>query len=267
MSDLPFGIDISKYQYSSDGKQKPNFDTINATCDFVALRAGISWGYTDPWFAYSWAHIVKPRLAYHVIYPGEDAGRQVDHFLDIVQPEASDRLVLDMELDHGYSKARITDTLLTCMELLREETGRYPIIYSRASWINQFVDVSRLPSVTLWWLAHYLTRLPGPQYTPEKTPPPALPNGVNSWFMHQTAEHGNGSAVGVVSHYVDTNRFNGTHAELLAYFGLGEATMNELNRMPILRLQVHDQDVELSSPTPCLVQGQVEQHAAVFPST
>lgn len=219
---LPFGIDISRYQYSADGKQKPNFDTINATCDFVAVRAGISWGYTDPWFAYSWAHIVKPRLAYHVIYPGEDAGRQVDHFLDIVQPEASDRLVLDMELDHGYSKARITDTLLTCMEFLREETGRYPIIYSRASWINQFVDVSLLPSVTLWWLAHYLTRLPDPQYTPEKTPPPALPNGVNSWFMHQTAEHGNGSAVGVVSHYVDTNRFNGTLEDLRAYFGLGE---------------------------------------------
>ena len=227
MSDLPFGIDISRYQYSSDGKQKPNFDTINTACDFVAVRAGISWGYTDPWFAYSWAHILKPRLAYHVIYPGEDAGRQVDHFLDIVQPEASDRLVLDMELDHGYSKARITDTLLTCMELLREETGRYPIIYSRASWINQFVDVSLLPSVTLWWLAHYLTRLPDPQYTPEKTPPPALPNGVNSWFMHQTSEHGNGSAVGVVSHYVDCNRFNGTQAELLAYFGLDEETPPE----------------------------------------
>jgi GH25 family lysozyme M1 (1,4-beta-N-acetylmuramidase) len=222
MSDLPFGIDISKYQYSSDGKQKPNFDLINEKCDFVAVRAGISWGYTDPWFAYSWAHIVKPRLAYHVIYPGEDAGQQVDHFLNIVQPESSDRLVLDMELDHGYSKAKITDTLLTCMELLREETGRYPIIYSRASWINQFVDVSLLPSVTLWWLAHYLTRLPNPQYTPEKTPPPALPNGVSSWFMHQTAEHGNGSAVGVASHYVDTNRFNGTHQELLAYFGLTE---------------------------------------------
>ena len=225
--DYPFGIDISRYQYSSDGKQKPNFDLMNAACDFIAVRAGISWGYTDPWFAYSWAHIVKPRLAYHVIYPGEDAGRQVDHFLDIVQPEASDRLVLDMELDHGYSKARITDTLLTCMEFLREETGRYPIIYSRASWINQFVDVSLLPSVTLWWLAHYLTRLPNPQYTPEKTPPPALPNGVNSWLIHQTAEHGNGSAVGVVSHYVDTNRFNGTLEDLRAYFGLGEETPPE----------------------------------------
>ena len=220
----PFGIDISRYQYSSDGKQKPDFDTINATCDFVAVRAGISWGYTDPWFNWSWQHITKPRLAYHVIYPGEDAKRQTDHFLYIVRPYEEDRLVLDMELDHGYSKARITDTLLTCMELLREETGRYPIIYSRASWINQFVDVSLLPSVTLWWLANYRYPLPYPQYTPEMIPPPALPNGVDSWFMHQTAEKGNGSSVGVVSHYVDTNRFNGTQAELLAYFGLGEET-------------------------------------------
>jgi len=220
---LPFGIDISKHNYSQDGKQKPNFDTINATCDFVAVRAGISWGYIDPWFAYSWAHITKPRLAYHVIYPGEIASKQADHFLNIVRPEANDRLVLDMELDHGYSKARITDTLLECVELLLENTGRYPIIYSRASWINQFVDVSRLPKLD-WWLAGYLKPLPNPFYTKEATPPPALPNGVNSWLIHQTAEKGNGSAVGVVSHYVDTNRFNGTLEQLRAYFGLGEET-------------------------------------------
>jgi len=220
---LPFGIDISKYQYSQDGSQKPNFDLMNATCDFVAVRAGISWGYIDPWFRYSWDHIDKPRLAYHVIYPGEWASKQVDHFLSIVKPEATDRLVLDMELDHGYSKARITDTLLECLELIRENTGRYPIIYSRASWINQFVDVSRLPMLD-WWLAGYRKPLPSPLYTPEATPPPALPKGVSSWLIHQTGERGNGSAVGVVSHYVDTNRFNGTLEQLRAYFGLGEET-------------------------------------------
>ena len=219
----PFGVDISSYQYSQDGKTKPNFDLINEKCDFVAVRAGISWGYTDRFFAYSWQHLDVPRLAYHVIYPGEWALKQVDHFLSIVQPEASDRLVLDMELDHGYSKARITDTLLECVELLLENTGRYPVIYSRASWINQFVDVSRLPKLD-WWLAGYLKPLPNPFYTKEATPPPALPTGVDSWLIHQTAEKGNGSAVGVVSHYVDCNRFNGTQDELLAYFGLGEET-------------------------------------------
>ena len=47
---FPLGIDISAYQFSSDGKRKPNFDIINAKCEFVAVRAGISWGYTDRCF-------------------------------------------------------------------------------------------------------------------------------------------------------------------------------------------------------------------------
>ena len=222
MNDLPFGIDISKYQFSSDGKQKPDFDKINATCDFVGVRAGISWGYTDPWFAYSWNHIEKPRLAYHVVYPGEWSSKQMAHFLDIVKPREHDRLVLDMELDHGYSKARITNTLLDCLEFILANTGRYPIIYSRASWVNQFLDVSALPTNVDWWLAGFLKPLPSPLYTKEATPPPALPTGVNSWLIHQTAERGNGGSVGVVSHYVDIDRWNGTKEQLLAYFGLGE---------------------------------------------
>ena len=220
----PFGIDISRYQYSADGTQKPDFDKMNEVCDFVAVRAGISWGYADPWFKYSWEHIDKPRLAYHVIYPGEWASKQVDHFLSIVKPEATDRLVLDMELDHGYSKARITDTLLECLELIREKTGRYPVIYSRAYWVNDHLDVSRLPANLDWWIANYLTRRPEPQFTPEMKPPPLMPNSVTNWFMHQTAEHQDGSAVGVASHYVDTNRFNGTLEQLRAYFGLDEET-------------------------------------------
>lgn len=221
MSELPFGIDLSSWQYSSDGKRKPDFDIINAKCDFVAVRAGISWGYQDKWFKFSWEHLTVPRLAYHVVYPGESAQGQMDHFLQIVNPGEHDRLVLDMELDHGYSKARITQTLLDCMNYLWDETGRYPIVYSRASWINQFVDVADLPPLG-WWLAHYRYPLPQPLYTPEKDPPPALPRGVNNWLIHQTGERGNGSAVGVASHYVDTNRWNGTKQELLAYFGLAD---------------------------------------------
>ena len=85
---LPFGIDISAYQYSPDGKQKPDFAKLNSKCAFVAVRAGISWGYTDRWFAYSWANIIKPKMAYHVVYPAESAQRQMEHFLNIVKPES-----------------------------------------------------------------------------------------------------------------------------------------------------------------------------------
>ncbi len=219
MSEFPLGIDISAWQFSSDGKRKPNFDIINAKCEFVAVRAGISWGYTDRWFSYSWQHLTVPRMAYHVIYPEESAISQMQHFLNIVRPTSTDRLVLDMELDHGQTKAKITDTLIQCLEYVRGQTGRYPIVYSRAGWINQFVYVNQLPNVD-WWLANYLKALPYPQFTPEKTPPPLLPKGVTKWLIHQTCEKGNGAEYGVASYYVDFDRWNGTSDDILKYFGL-----------------------------------------------
>jgi len=212
---LPFGIDISKYQGDI------NFDVLNNKAEFIGIRATVSWGYVDPKFQRNWSLARLPRLAYHVIYPGEDARRQVDHFLNIVKPGEHDRLVLDMELDHGYSKTRITDTLLECLAQILANTGRYPVIYSRASWVNQFLDVSRLPKLD-WWLAGYRKPLPSPLYTPEATPPPALPKGVDNWLIHQTAERGNGSEFGVASHYIDIDRWNGTKEQMLAYFGIGE---------------------------------------------
>lgn len=218
----PLGIDISSWQTSSDGKQKPDFGIINQKCTFIAIRAGISWGYTDRWFSSYWEQTEIPRMAYHVVYPGEVAVRQMDHFLGIVRPTEHDRLVLDMELDHGYSKARITQTLLECLEHILENTGRYPVIYSRADWINQFVYVSQLPPNLDWWLAGYLKPLPSPLYTREATPPPALPIGVSTWLIHQTAERGNGKEFGVASHYVDIDRWNGTKADIETYFGLAE---------------------------------------------
>jgi len=247
MTEFPRGIDISKYQYSSDGSKKPNFDIINAKCAFVGVRAGISWGYSDQWFSYTWEHLSVPRLAYHVIYPGEDAGRQTDHFLSIVKPGEHDRLVLDMELDHGYSKARITDTLERCLVELWDETGRYPVIYSRASWVNQFLDVSRLPKLD-WWLAGYRKRLPEPLYTPEATPPPALPKGVDNWLIHQTCERGNGSEFGVASHYIDIDRWNGTESDIQTYFGYNTHNVYlPIISVPDLQSRIEKLDVRVTA--------------------
>ena len=228
MEELPFGIDISKYNHSTDGSKMVDFDLMNQTCKFVAFRAGISWGYIDPKFHESWPKFHGPRLAYHVIYPGENGENQADHFLNIVKPTGYDRLVLDAELSHGLNKEKITDTFITVLNYILDSTGRYPIMYSRADWVNNYLDVTRLPKLD-WWLAHYLKRRPEPEYTPERPSPPVLPRGINNWLIHQTGERGNGSAVGVVSHYVDTNRWNGTQQSLLAYFGLEEELPPPIN--------------------------------------
>ena len=223
MTDYAFGVDISKYQFSEDGSKKPDFEKVKATCNFIAIRAGISWGYTDPWFRYSWDAVRgMPRMAYHVPYFGESAQRQMDNFFNIVEPVADwryDRLVLDCEVQGSNSPAVITATTNKMLAICKARTGRYPIVYSRALWVNEHMRVKDMPKVD-WWLAQYRFALPSPLYTPEYPSPPNLPNGVSDWLIHQTAERYNGSAVGVVSRYVDSNRWNGSVLDVLRYFGM-----------------------------------------------
>lgn len=93
--------------------------------------------------------------------------------------------------------------------------------------INSAAQIGRLNRVARrkeaegdWWLAQYRFALPAPLYTPEYPSPPNLPAGVSGWLIHQTAERYNGSAVGVVSRYVDSNRWNGSVLDVLRCFGM-----------------------------------------------
>jgi GH25 family lysozyme M1 (1,4-beta-N-acetylmuramidase) len=218
-----FGIDISKYNYSADGSKKPDFDKMKATCSFVAVRAGISWGYADAWFSYSWEHLKGiPRMAYHVPYFGENPTSQMDNFFKIVGNADwnTDRLVLDAELVHTNTKYQITLCTNQMMAICKARTGRLPIIYSRATWLNPYMGCTDLPEKTEYWLAGYRTPRVYPLFTDELPSPPILPNGVTNWLIHQTAEKQSGSAVGVVSYYVDTNRWNGDNDVMKAYFSM-----------------------------------------------
>ena len=227
--EFAFGIDLSRYNASADLTQTPAFDQIsdhNPAVDFIAIRAGVSWGYRDPMFRnfYEQAQAANACvLPYHVLYPGEPALKQVNSFLKILDGINLDqvRLVHDVELEHGQTRAVITNTLLTSLELLRQETGRFPIVYSRAMWVDANLRVAELPRVD-WWLAQYNFRRPFPQYTPEYPCPPRLPKGVDGWLIHQTTERG--PAIGGVGSYMDYDRWNGTPADVLAYFGRTEAS-------------------------------------------
>lgn len=223
---LAFGVDLSRYNTSADGTQKVNFDVLRAhqpQVIFAGLRAGISWGYQDPWFNYYFNEAQRTgilSLPYHVVYPAEDPAAQMDHFLRIVGEErlTTCRLVLDMELVHGLTRARITRCLQTCLKLLKVRTGRLPIVYSRASWVDEHLAVADLPEVD-WWLAQYRTPRTYPLFTPEYASPPTLPAGVNRWLLHQAAEKA--PAIGAEGcHYMDYNRWNGTREDVWRYFDL-----------------------------------------------
>ena len=53
MSDLPFGIDISRYQYSS-GWQQSRTDIINESATSLQYVLASLGGYIDRRFSYSW---------------------------------------------------------------------------------------------------------------------------------------------------------------------------------------------------------------------
>lgn len=225
-SNLAFGIDLSKWNTSQDGKHKVDFDTIAAHTPhvaFIAVRAGISWGYQDPWFAYYFAEIKRirrVRMAYHVLYPGQPAAAQMDNFFRILGDVDFDQvpLVLDIELDHGQTVSKITQTTADSLNILHKRTGKTPIVYSRSEWINRFVRVSSLPPVH-WWLAQYRYAWPYPLFTPERASPPnPLPRGVSTWLIHQTTARG--QSIGAKAmHFMDYNRFNGTIDDLYSFIG------------------------------------------------
>lgn len=220
-----FGLDISKYQSSQDGSKKMNFNAVRdyrEKVSFIAARAGVSWGYQDPMFPFFWQEMMRIgvcRMAYFVVYFGESAITQMDALFKTLEGKANwkyDRIALDLEVEGINPAARITNTTLRCLEICKTRTGRYPIIYSRASWINQFVQVKNLPKVD-WWLAHYRKTAPAPLFTAEHPGPPDLPAGVSNYLIHQTGDKCKG--IGTASYYMDYNRWNGDHAAVLAYFG------------------------------------------------
>ena len=218
-----FGVDISKYQSSQDGTKLQDFNALAShpeKVSFIFARAGVSWGYKDPCFDYYWSEMARIgvcRGAYHYLYPSQSSTRQMDFFLSIVNPRTEhDRLALDLETTQGLSRAYLTDFINDCLEYVKQETGRYPILYSRKSWLDPNVDMRQLPPDLDLWIARYLPQN-GQKYAPEYPPPPPLPLYTTRWLIHQTGDKL--PPIGCQSKTMDYDRWNGEHADVLAYFG------------------------------------------------
>ena len=206
MAEKPFGIDVSRWQGSI------NWDAVainERKVLFSGIRATISWGYVDSWFNRNWTEAKRvgiARAAYHVLYPGVSAKRQMDNFLKVVGDDLGELpLVLDVELSHNKSTSEITNSILQCASIIEAKTDRKPIIYSRASFIDKYVTGTRSPGAWLnqfdWWLAHYL------RSGEEHAGPPSLPKGVsrNRCIIHQTTP--SGESFGTQSKTLDYNRW------------------------------------------------------------
>ena len=241
METRPLGIDVSRYQ----GKIKWDIVANNADpVRFAGMRATISWGYTDGWFSFNWTEAKRVgiiRTAYHVLYPASDPQRQMDNFFRTVGDDYGELpLVLDVELDHNKSPDQIQAAILRCAAIIQSRTGKPALIYSRASWIDQFITANRTPPGWLndfdWWLANYLR-------TPEEHPgPPFRPKGLipEKVLIHQTTDRG--KPIGVESKQLDYNRwiFGLPHLQNYTNFKLEPTNEDKMKLLWNAHPELHD---------------------------
>ena len=226
MNDKPFGIDISRYQGKVDwdvvGKHKPKVI-------FAGIRASINDGYTDTWFGRNWTgakSVGIARTAYHIVFPDTPAEKQMSHFLKVVGDDIGELpLTLDLELDHGIPYRRIADSVLECSVILERNTGRKPILYAEASWVDEHVIGREAPpkwiSSHAWWIAHHDNT--GAEFQSDVK----LPRGVDQdqFLIHQTTSMGN--PFGVESVYLHYNRWQGDYEHFLQFLHGNQKAISE----------------------------------------
>lgn len=208
---LPVVADISRWQGNIDWDKFNDALYKNKPISAVFIRSGVSWGYTDAWFARNWAEakrILKPRSAYHVIYPEQDATRQMDSMFKVIGDDLGELpQTLDCELDHGLGYIEIAATIEKCVNIIRSRTGRRPILYSRAQWINDYIiGPSKVPPAWLLELSLFLA-----QYlsSGEDHPGPvSIPHGCSASkaVLHQVTKSANGLLLGYESNAADISR-------------------------------------------------------------
>ena len=209
-------VDVSKYNGMVKWPVAKEHGVVGA-----GMRASISYAYADPYIYYNMTEtltIGMYRLPYHVLYPGESPQRQIDNFLRACGEDWTNAWpVLDIELHPWVGKSTITNAIVTWATGVEARIGKLPLLYSTASWINEFTWTGTWRSDFKWWLAHYLN-----DHTIEKPAPPARPYGVIDWQIHQNSDKiiawdGFAGADGIKT--VDYNRWNGPNSAVDEFFG------------------------------------------------
>lgn len=222
------GFDISYWQGQVDWDRVAELPYMR----FVMMRAALSWGYTDPTFYRNWEEAKRIGLnrgAYHVILPTQNVTRQVENFIISVGDEDFGEmpLIIDVETtsdqyDSNGSiimmKNRWGDALAEEIIQLRAITGKYPIIYTRKSFMDYFVSWRNEFALCPYWLAHYGYK-GAPRYAP-----PAVPTNVPEAMVlfHQYTEggteFGDGKFHGLQSSGMDVNGWLKTREEYDIFF-------------------------------------------------
>jgi hypothetical protein len=202
--DRPLWRDYSKYQGQVNFQIARNVGVLG-----MAARAGISWGYVDPWYATNWngaGDVGMYRTSYHVLYPSEDVKRQFDNWIKIHPKIEIIPRVIDLELGQNQLWATIAKKTREMSQRVADHDGVRPIIYTRYTLVDQWLSSWTTEELNnhFWWLAQYSW-----YGYKEHAGPPTLPKRVdrNRVILHQTSDHKLAPAGEVQSRAVDWDRW------------------------------------------------------------
>jgi lysozyme len=195
------GIDVSRWQGAI------RWDRVAAAgYRFAVIRATVGNYYTDYQFYVNWERARDAGLlisAYHVVAPERPADSQMERFFGTLDGRLSDLpLVLDVELSREVSPENITASIQACADLVEQEDGRKPVIYTaRWFWDRNVLDGPEWSEYDLW-VANY------------GVDAPSLPCSWDDWTLWQYSDHGQVPGIDAAT---DLNWFNGSHEDLLDY--------------------------------------------------
>lgn len=195
------GIDVSYYQGDINWPAAAG-DGV----EFAFVRVSDGLHTLDTKFARNWQGTKANgilRGAYQFFRPTQDALAQANLLLDTMGPLAADDLppVIDVEAADGMSAAQIQAKVKIWIDRVTAVTGRAPIIYTGFYFWRDSVGALDATTSPLWHA----------QYSSVACPTIAPP--WTTWAFWQYTDSGR---VAGIAGGVDTNRFNGTRAQLLA---------------------------------------------------
>ena len=197
------GIDVSVWQGTIDWKK------VKASGKVWAVMRVSDGTYMDKQFDANWANSKSAgviRGVYQYFEPGGDAIQQANILLNKMGKLGPEDLppTLDVEATGNQSPAVIASKIKQWVDHVKAATGRDPMIYTGKWFWDPKVASGAFANLPLWH-AQYCTNCC-----------PAISVYWKAWKIWQYSSSGK---VGGISGNVDTNKFNGSNAELLKFAG------------------------------------------------
>ena len=217
-------IDTSRYQGMIDAAKikAAGFCGIVARCTIGLSEDGSSVGRSLDFYHNSQKQARDNGMifgAYHVLWPAnKNPIREADHFLARCGPV--DLAVLDVELDHGLTKAAIQAQAKIWLDRVSAALQKRILVYTASWWWTVAAGwENTYPLIE----AEYILSAPRGGITKSQQPeapkqPVSLAKGWDQWAMHQWTS--GGKPVGVQSESLDYNVANATEEQLRVFLGL-----------------------------------------------